>query len=57
MHVAWHPDRWWDWCMLEDEKKEIDAMFIEGLYQCVWVLKHFLEEWMTSILLEGIRTF
>ena len=20
--VAWHPARWWDWCMPEDEKKE-----------------------------------
>ena len=31
MPVAWHPDRWWDWCMSEDEKKEIDPMFIEEL--------------------------
>ena len=23
MPVAWHPDRWWDWCIPEDEKKEI----------------------------------
>ena len=22
MSVAWHPDRWWDWCVTEDEKKE-----------------------------------
>ena len=29
--VAWHPNRWWDWCLLEDEKKEIDPMFIEEL--------------------------
>ena len=19
--VAWHPSRWWDWCVLEDKKK------------------------------------
>ena len=31
MPVAWHPDRWWDWCMSENEKKEIDPMFIEEL--------------------------
>ena len=31
MPVAWHPNRWWDWCMSEDEKKEIDPMFIEEL--------------------------
>ena len=22
MSIAWHPSRWWDWCMSEDEKKE-----------------------------------
>ena len=22
MLVGWHPTRWWDWCMQEDEKKE-----------------------------------
>ena len=31
MPVAWHPNRWWDWCMSEDEKKEIDPMFIEEI--------------------------
>ena len=30
MPVVWHPYIWWDWCMLEDEKKEIDPMFTEG---------------------------
>ena len=30
MPVARHPDRWWDWCMSEDEK-EIDPMFIKEL--------------------------
>ena len=29
MLVAWH--RWWDWCMSQDEKKEIDPMCIEEL--------------------------
>ena len=29
MTVAWHPKRWWDWWVSEDEKKEIDPMFIE----------------------------
>ena len=23
--IAWHPDRFWDWCMPEDEKKEISS--------------------------------
>ena len=31
MLVAWHPDRWWDWCMSEDEKRVINPMFIEEL--------------------------
>ena len=31
MPVAWHPSTWWDWCVSEDEKKEIDPMFIEEL--------------------------
>ena len=32
MPVAWHPSRWWDWCMSEDEKKKKkDQMFIEEL--------------------------
>ena len=21
MPIAWHPSRWWDWCVLNDEKK------------------------------------
>ena len=29
--VGWHPNRWWDWCLPEDEKKEINPMFIEAL--------------------------
>ena len=29
--LAQHPDIWWDWCMSEDEKKEIDPIFIEEL--------------------------
>ena len=27
MPVAWHPDRWWDWCVPEDEKKELEIYF------------------------------
>ena len=29
MPVAWHPKRWWDLCMSEDEKKEIDPIFTD----------------------------
>ena len=31
MPVAWHSNTWWVWCISEDEKKEIDPMFIEEL--------------------------
>ena len=31
MAVAWHPNRWWNWSMSEEEKKEIDPVFIEEL--------------------------
>ena len=31
MSVAWHPNRWWNFCVSEDEKKEIDPNFIEEL--------------------------
>ena len=31
MPAAQYPNKWWYWCMLEDEKKELDPMFIEEL--------------------------
>ena len=31
MPVACNLNRWWDWCMPEDEKEEIDPVFIEEL--------------------------
>ena len=27
MRVAWHPSRWWDWCVPEDEKKETEKLW------------------------------
>ena len=29
MPVVWHPKRWWNFCMSEDEKKEIEPIFTE----------------------------
>ena len=29
MSVAWHPERWQDFWMLEDEKKETEPIFTE----------------------------
>ena len=31
MPIVWHPYRWWDWRLSEDEKKEIDSIFNEEL--------------------------
>ena len=31
MPVAYLPNRWCDWSISEDEKKEIDPMFMEEL--------------------------
>ena len=31
MPIVWHPVRWWDWCVSEDEKKEINPILIEEL--------------------------
>ena len=28
MHIAWHPSRWWGWCVPEDQKKEIEKLFL-----------------------------
>ena len=27
MSVAWHPNKWWDWYLPEDEKQEIEPIF------------------------------
>ena len=26
--IAWHPDRWWDWCVDIEEKKEIEKLWL-----------------------------
>ena len=26
--TAWHPSKWWDWCVPEDEKKETEKIFL-----------------------------
>ena len=28
MHVACHPKRWWDWCLIEDKKKDIEPILL-----------------------------
>ena len=27
--LAWHPKRWWNFCISEDEKKETEPIFTE----------------------------
>ena len=27
--AVWHLTRWWDWCLLEDDKKEIEPIFAD----------------------------
>ena len=29
MPIAWHPKRWWNFYLSEDEKKEIEPIFTE----------------------------
>ena len=25
--ITWHPSRWWDWCVLKDDKKETEKLW------------------------------
>ena len=34
MPVGWHPKRWQDWCLLEDEKKAIELIFADKVEKC-----------------------
>ena len=34
MPVAWHPIRWWDWCLSEVEKKQVDPIFTDKVEKC-----------------------
>ena len=27
MPIAWHPSRWWDWCVPEDQERETEKFF------------------------------
>ena len=28
MPIAWHPARWWDWCVSNDKKQGTEKMFL-----------------------------
>ena len=34
MPAACHPSRWWDWCLPEDWKKEIEPIFTDKVEKC-----------------------
>ena len=63
MLVACHPNRWWDWCMSKDGKKETDTMFIEELQMFasvvynMGILKYIAEECFSSMKLGSIDKF
>ena len=45
MPIACHPKRWWNFGMTEDQKKEIEPIFIEKFASVVYnleVLKHYV---------------
>ena len=27
MFIAWHPSRWWDWCVPNDEKQDSEKLW------------------------------
>ena len=35
MPIAWHPTRWWNFCMSEDEKKELEPSCFEQCFSCI----------------------
>ena len=48
MLLAWHPRRWRSFCMSEDERKEIQAIFIEYCFQCISSNMNVLEYFNTK---------
>ena len=44
MPIARHPKRWWNICMSEDEKREIEPIFTEYPFNAynLEVLRHFV---------------
>ena len=43
MLVAWHPIRWWKFCMREDEKKKIEPILLYNALNAtvIYNMKHF----------------
>ena len=30
MPIAWHPSRWWDWCVPKHEKKKTEKLWVQS---------------------------
>ena len=30
--IAWHPSKWWDWCVPEDEREGTEKLFLTTCY-------------------------
>ena len=43
MPRAWHPKRWWKFCISEDEKKEIEPNLLSNAFNVynMELLRHF----------------
>ena len=39
MPVAWHPKKWWDWCLSVDDRKRIEAIFTDKVRKCEKLLE------------------
>ena len=37
MPIAWHPPRWWDWCVPEDKKKKQKNCRHKYGPFCIWL--------------------
>ena len=33
--IAWHPNRYWNWCLTEDEKQEIEKLWYKHVFENV----------------------
>ena len=31
MSVAYYNERWWNWCLSQDQKKDVEPMFTENV--------------------------
>ena len=47
MPIAWHPSRYWHWCMSEDEKKKQENVFLTTWYAEIKnvLIKEYVEIW------------